>query len=274
MHGYRAALLGWFVFSGWTGLRAQGEAAAVRYSSAQINCARFLETAQSTILTQSGTRSQEQTSGRTGVWQFRARPAVDAVALEGWLDSLVLWRRSKESTVRADTDGLLGGRYRGILSGDGTYLGQARPFIPDEVAELADMTTALDDFFPRLPPGSLRPGQAWRDSSSMTVRRLADSGLAGVPLYRFELEARRETRSSPVAGDTTVLRLRQVSVERGSFVWHPSLGLLRRDRRIVVTTNVPASRRVPQPVHSHIEQHITIARDLSAACFSRSPPGA
>lgn len=265
--GCRAALLALFALGGWADLRAQGEAVAVRYSSAQINCARYLETAASTIFTQYGGRGQEQTSGRRGVWQFRAQPAVDAVALEGWLDSLVLWRRSKESTIRPDTDGLLGGRYRGTLRGDGAYLSQARPFVPDEVAEVADMATALDDFFPPLPPRPLRPGQAWRDSSRVTVRRLADSGLSGEALYRFELEARREARSAPVAGDTTVLRLRQVSEERGTFVWHPVLGLVRRDRRIVVTTKVPASRRVRQPVHSRIEQRITVVRDLSA------PPG-
>jgi hypothetical protein len=248
----------------------------MRYGSSQINCARFLETAESTILTQYGSRSQEQTSGRSGVWQFRAQPAVDAVALEGWLDSLVLWRRSKESTIRPDTDGFLGGRYRGTLSSAGVYLSQARPFVPDDVAEVANMATALDDFFPPLPPRPLRPGQAWRDSSRVTVRRMADSGLSGVPLYRYELEARRENRSAPVAGDTTVLRLRQVSEERGTFVWHPSLGLLRRDRRIVVTIQVPASRRIRQPVHAKIEQYITVVRDLSVPpeiagrCSSRS----
>ncbi len=274
-NGYKA-LSALFVFGIWADLSAQGEPVAVRYSSAQINCARFLETAESAIQTQTSGRVREQTAGRIGVWQFRAHPTVAAVALEGWLDSLVLWRRSKESTIRPDTDGLLGGRYRGLLSGAGAYVGQARPFVPDAVAEVADMATALDDFFPLLPRLALRPGQAWRDSTNVILRRMADSGLSGVPLYRFELEARREARSAPVTGDTTVLRLRQVSQEHGTFVWHPMLGLLRRDRRIVVTTKVPASRRVPQPVHSKIEQRITVVRDLSVPpevdgrCPSRS----
>jgi hypothetical protein len=262
LNGHKASLA-LFLFGGWADLTAQGEPAAVRYSSAQINCARFLETAESDIQTQTSGRIREQTAGRMGVWQFRARPAVDALALEGWLDSLVLWRRSKETTIRPDTDGLLGGRYRGTLSPAGTYLSQVRPFVPDEIAEVAGMATALDDFFPPLPPRPLRPGEAWRDSSSVTLRRMADSGLSGVPLYRFELEVRRETRRAPVVGDTTMLSLRQVSQERGTFVWHPLLGLVRRERTIVVTTNVPASRTVRQPVHSRITQRITVVRDLS-----------
>jgi hypothetical protein len=92
---------------------------------------------------------------------------------------------------------------------------------------------------------------------------MPDSALSGVLLYRFELETRREARSAALEGDTLSLALRQVSQERGTFVWHPLLGLVRRERRIVVETTVPASRSVRQPVRSKIEQHITILRDLS-----------
>jgi hypothetical protein len=245
------------------GLSAQTEAVTLRYRASQLNCARFLETAESTILTQSGRSTQEQTSGRTGVWQFRAAPSDQDVALEGWLDSLALWRRSKERTLRPDTDGLLGGRYRGTLSSAGAYTGQAHPFIPDEVAEVAGMSTALDDFFPPVPPRPLRPAQAWSDPRRVTLRRMADSGLSGVPLYRFEMQARRETRNAPVSGDTALVPLRQVSREHGTFVWHPLLGLLRRERWIVVETTVPAGRAVPRAVRSKIEQRITVVRDLS-----------
>ena len=84
----------------------------LQYSAQQLNCARFVETAQASILTESAGRVREQTTGRTAVWQFRAEPAIDQVELEGWLDSLELWRKSTEGTIRPDTDGLLGGRYR------------------------------------------------------------------------------------------------------------------------------------------------------------------
>jgi hypothetical protein len=243
---------------------AQSQDSELRYRAEQINCARFLEVAQSKILTQSGGRGREQTSGRTGVWQFRAVPADREVVLEGWLDSLALWRRSAETTIRPDTDGLIGGRYRGALSPQGGYASRTHPFIPDEVAEVAGMGTALDDFFPPLPRGKLKPGQSWSDSLGVTIRRLPDSALSGVPLYRFALEQRRRANSAEPQGDTVPVRLRQTSQEQGTFVWHPSLGLLRRDRVILVETTVPPSRSVRQAVRSKIEQHITVERDLSS----------
>ena len=50
----------------------QGEAVDLRYSAAQLDCARFLESAESNIRTETGGRIRLQTSGRTGVWEFRA----------------------------------------------------------------------------------------------------------------------------------------------------------------------------------------------------------
>jgi len=214
---------------------ARWQEPAVGYAANQLNCARFLETVASNILTEAAGRTRRQTSDRRGVWQFRAGPPNDDVALEGWLDSLVLSRSSPEATITPDTDGLLGGRYRG----------------------------ALDDFFPPLPSRALKPGEEWTDSLGLTIRRLPDSAMSGVPLLRFGLESRRESRAAPTPTDTLPLKLRQKTEERGEFVWHPLLGLLRRDRRIVVETTVPPSRSVRQAVRSKVEQRITLVRDLT-----------
>ncbi|HEU5303585.1 MAG TPA: hypothetical protein VFU40_02980 [Gemmatimonadales bacterium] len=236
---------------------------AVAYAARQLQCARFQENGESDIQTESAGRVRNQTSERRGLWQFRAAPSNAGIALEAWLDSLTVTRQSAEAVISPDTDGLLGGRYRGTLSTTGRYTGQVRPFIPDEVAEVAGMAAALDDFFPLLPPAQLRVGQTWSDAKGLTIRRLPDSSLSGLPLFRFELERRVETRVSGRLGDTLAVPRRQVSEEHGSFVWHPVLGLVRRDRRIVVLTSVPASRTVPQPVRSKVEQQISVTRDLS-----------
>jgi hypothetical protein len=243
-------------------LPAQGEPVSLRYTPGQLNCARFVEASESKIVTQSGRREQEQSTGRTGVWRFTAQPARNGIALEGWLDSLALWRQLLKTTVRPDTDGLVGGRYHGVLTSGGSYQSRTVPFVPDEVAELADMSTALNDFLPLLPGQPLGPGQSWSDSAGLTVRRLADSGMYGVPLYRFQLEARRVSNAAPVPGDTAVIRLQQASEEQGTFVWHPSVGLIRRDRHIIIETTVPAKGLVQQPVRSRIEQRIRLVRDL------------
>jgi hypothetical protein len=98
----------------------------------------------------------------------------------------------------------------------------------------------------------------------VTIRRLPDSAMSGVPLYRFQLETRSTSTKATLEGDTLPLKLRQVSQERGRFVWHPLLGLVRRERRILVETTIPAGQAVRQPVRSKIEQRITVVRDLSA----------
>jgi hypothetical protein len=244
-------------------LHAQGEPVSLRYSAPQLNCARFLENSESKILTEAGRREQEQTTGRRGVWRFSAASEHAGVALEGWLDSLALWRRLRTTQVRPDTDGLVGGRYRGLLTPDGEYQSRKVPFIPAEVAELADMATALNDLLPSLPDQPLRPGQTWTDSAGLTVERLADSGMSGVPLYRFRVEDRRTASAAAVPGDTTLIRLRQSSEEEGVFVWHPSVGLLRRERHITIKTTVPARGVVQQTVRSQVEQRITLTRDLN-----------
>jgi hypothetical protein len=239
------------------------QSAVVGYTANQLDCARFLETVSSEILTEAAGRTRRQTSDRRGVWQFRAAPSNDDVTLEGWLDSLVLSRRSPETTISPDTDGLLGGRYRGTLSRTGVYTSRVRPFVPDEVAEIAEMGGALDDFFPPLPSRALKAGEEWTDSLGLTIRRLPDSAMSGVPLLRFALESRRESRTAPTPADTLPLKLRQKTEERGGLVWHPLLGLVRRDRRIVVETTVPPSRSVRQAVRSKVEQRITVVRDLT-----------
>jgi hypothetical protein len=244
-------------------LSGQQPAIQIRYHASQLHCARFLESARTIIRTESGGKTREQTSGRRGVWRFLATSAPPGVKLEGWLDSLTLWRRSPETMTRPDTDGLIGGRFRGSLSLTGSYLEEARPFVPDEVADVAGMGTALEDFFPPLPPSHLERDGSWADSLGLNIRRLPDSGLSGVPLYRYELVRRqRDRREAAVPRDT--LEIKEVSREGGSFVWHPTLGLLRRDRHIVVETTVPAGGAVRRPVRSRIEQRITITRDLGA----------
>jgi hypothetical protein len=240
----------------------EGQKWVVAYTAKQLQCAQFLETGHSTIQTETVRRVRHQTSERRGVWQFRAVPSADAIALEGWLDSLTVSRKSAETTISPDTDGLVGGRYRGTLSATGAYAGRVHPFIPDEVAEVAGMAGALDDFFPPLPDTQLEVGKAWSDSGGLTIRRLPDSSLSGLPLFRFQLERRNETRTAPRRGDTLAIPLRQVSEERGVFIWHPLLGLVRRERNIVVQTAVAASRTVRQPVRSKVEQRIIVARTL------------
>lgn len=254
--------------AGWS----QGASSRATYTASQLDCARFRETSRADIRTYIGGRSRDASTGREGIWAFRATPAGRGTRLEGWLDSLAVWRAVGGNRVDPDTDGLLGGRYGGLLTSDGRYRPVVRPFVPDEVADVMQMAAVLDDFFPRMPPGRLQPGGAWTDSSGLQIRRVSDSLSAGIRLLRFRITARREESQEMFSEDTLPFEVRQILEERADVVWHPGQGLLQEDRHISVETRVPANERVGRPVRSKVEQRIVLIRlrplqpSDSAAC--------
>ena len=250
-------------FPGQPMVHAQGAAPA--YSATQLHCARFAETSHSEIETETARGSVEATADRIGVWSFRARDSSGGVVLEGWYDSLSLRRRSAESEVSADTDGLIGGRYRGLLRPAGGYVQFARPFLPDEVAEVADLSGVAQDLFPPLPPEPLGREESWRDAG-LEVSRLPDTVVAGRTLLHFRLEARSEAHEAVPRGDTVPIPVRQTSVERGDVFWSTASGLVRRTRDITTEATIPSGGRIQQPVRSRVIQRVELTR-------LPSPPG-
>ena len=231
-----------------------------RYVATQLDCAGFRERSRSDLETYVAGRARREAVGIDAEWRFRAAPARgDTIALEGWLDTLSVWRRSEEDSLAPDTDGIIGGRYRGLLSGDGRYHTEVRPFVPDPLLEVADLSRALEDLLPRLPPRPLAVGETWGDGAGLEIRRLADSaGAQGV--QRFRLTLRREVTEARLRGDSLPLRLRQSVREDGTFAWQTQAGLISRERNVTVDTYVPAEARVGRPVQARIEQRITLER--------------
>jgi hypothetical protein len=245
----------------------------VRYSAPQLDCAQFKQTVRSEIETSLAGAPRRETVGLAGRLVVRAAPVGrDSLRLEAWFDSLSVWRRSAEGNIEPETDGLIGGRYRGTLAPFGRYQSEARPFVPDEIAEVADLSRVLDDLLPRLPPAPLAVGQAWADSNGLEIRRLPDSAAAsGEPLLRFRLTDRRRVQEAPVKGDTVPIQLKQTTREEGTFVWHPRDGLLRRDRQVTAETDIPVGGQVRRPVRSRIEQRIVLERlSGGGACPART----
>jgi len=235
-------------------------AAEFRYIPGQLDCATFQERSRTQLLAQTGIRQRHETLSRDGVLRLRARPAPTGVSVEAWYDSLALSRESPEGKLLPDTDGLLGGRYRGALTPAGRYTAEARPFVPDDVAEVADLGGAMDDLLPPLPAVALAVGQRWSDSSGLELRRLPDSVAGRRVVRRLALRAHAEADQATVRGDTTRLPARQVTVENGQIDWDPAIGLLRRVRRLVVETSVPAGGPLRQPLRSRLEQEGTLVR--------------
>jgi hypothetical protein len=242
----------------------QPEPPSLRYTAAQLDCASFVEHSRSTLDAETGGRRRRETLTRSGLLRFRARAAGDSVGLEAWYDSLALSRESPEVTLRPDTDGLIGGRFRGTLSPDGRYAGTARPFIPDGVAEVADVGRALDDLLPPLPPRPLGVGERWTDGAGLELQRIADSMARGRPVRRLLLRSRAHTDTAAIKGDTLQLPATEVTTEEGEVDWDSDRGLLRRTRRIVIETSVPAGGPIKLPLRSRMEQESELARGARA----------
>lgn len=261
--------ISWFLALAFPGQRlvhAQGTVASLpAYSANQLDCARFAETSRSDIETGTARGSVKGTADRDGVWSFRARDSSGGVVLEGWYDSLSLRRRTAESEVTADTDGLIGGRYRGLLTPLGGYVEIARPFVPDEVAEIADLSGVARDLFPPLPPRPLGRGESWK-GAGLELSRLPDTVVAGRALLRFRLQYEGETREAVPRGDTVPIPIRQTTVEQGDVFWSPTTGLIRRTRDITIETTVPTGGRIRRPVRSRVVQHVELTRLPASSC--------
>ena len=260
MLGMTSLSCGVLVIAGWHRMLAQTtQHASPAYTAAQLHCARFLETSRSEIETETARGAVKATTDRDGTWSFRARDSSGNVLVEAWYDSLSLRRRTGESEVRADTDGLIGGRYRGVLSPLGGFTETARPFVPDEVAEVADLSGAAADLLPALPPGGLAPGETWRDSG-LVLSRLPDTLVGRKPLLHFRLEARGEVGETVPRGDTVAIPMKETTVEQGAIFWSPVVGLVRRTRDITVEAIIPSGGRIRQPVRSRVVQHVVLTR--------------
>jgi hypothetical protein len=231
----------------WLGLlvpNLHAQTSPPAYTAAQLHCARYSETSHSEIETETARGSVEATTDRAGVWSFRARDSAGGILLESWYDSLTLRRRSADGEVLADTDGMIGGRYRGLLSPAGDYAELARPFVPDEVAEVADLSGAALDLLPPL----------------RELSRLTDTAIAGRPIRRFRLETRSDTSQAVPRGDTVPIPVRQSIVETGDIYWSLSSGLVRRTRDITIEATIPSGGRIRQPVRSRVVQRVELTR--------------
>jgi hypothetical protein len=237
---------------------------APRYTAASLDCSRWAETSRSEIQTSTSGQIGKAIVSREGVLMVRATDTTGGVSVEGWYDSLSLRRRAVEDELTPDTDGLIGGRYRGLLRPRGAYVPAAKPFVPDEVAEVAELAGEFEDLFPALPPRSLAPGASWGDSA-LQIRRLADTAIGGRPLRRFALTSRRVRRETVPQGDTVPVPIRQTISEQGEFSWD-SVGLHRRTRTILVETTIPPNPRIPHAVRSHVEQQVELVRLPAPRC--------
>jgi hypothetical protein len=196
-----------------------------------------------------------------------ARDSAAGLVIEGWYDSLEVWRESDGDREVPEVEGFLGGRYRGLVAADGRYQSLRQPFVPADLAEVADLGGAMADFLPRLPPVELPMGKSWADSAG-SIRRLADRRDPSGPLARYQWTAATRRGDRHPAADSLAVFLEQQIREEGELLWSDRLGPQSWTRRIMVTARIPATGGVRRSVRSIVDQTIDVVRryDLVPSC--------
>ncbi|MEO8449729.1 MAG: hypothetical protein ABI647_08070 [Gemmatimonadota bacterium] len=230
----------------------------------RFRCAAFAEVVRSTIRSQTGRIVVEDTASREGILVVR-RVGTDSI--EAWYDSLTVWRAGEGVRETPETDGVIGGRFRGALSPDGRYTAAVRPFVPDELLDVTDVGVALDEFFPRLPPVALEKDREARDTTGWRIRRTGDVSLGRIKVRRYEWKAVRAGNRRHELDDTLGVGMDERSEEAGSIVWHPDEGPLSWTKTITVTAKIPTQGTLKRNVYSRVVQQITVTRRPDyAAC--------
>lgn len=242
---------------------ASGSAQAVpiRYRTTDLVCARFRQSVETSLRLESGNRALRQNSGRSGLLVVTARDTAGGMLIESWFDSLMVWRVEPTGKRMVDTDGVIGGRFLGLLHPGGRYFRIDAPFIPGEIAEITNLTAALDDLFPPVPGTSLVVGQRWQDSTGWIISRQSDQKN----LQRYRVVGNR-TLNSRLGGDSLADTAQQVERETGLMLWDPATGLMRWDRAIEAEASIPASDELPHGAQTRVEQTIRLERVSGGKC--------
>jgi hypothetical protein len=209
---------------------------------------------------ESGTATVTDAAGRDGILVVRGRDSTgQGIAIEAWYDTLAVWRTTDTGRESPDVDAVVGGRYRGVLRPTGEYLGRTVPFLPDEVADVADLSLVMNEFFPVLPPVDLAIGKSWRDSTGLEIRRVPDRRDGGETMRRFEWTGVRRLAQRTEFDSLTVM-VDQLIREKGALDWSPRLGPVAWTRHLLINASVPARGGVRRPMTSAIEQEISVSR--------------
>src|SRR5262245_56289878 len=237
------------------------QAAPIRYRTADLTCARFRQSVETSLRVESGNRVMRQSTGRSGLLVVTARDTTGGMLIESWFDSLMVWRVEQTGKHLVDTDGVIGGRFLGLLDAVGRYRRVDAPFVPGEIAEITNLTAALDDFFPPVPGTSLDVGQRWQDSTGWIISRQSDQRN----LQRYRMLGQR-TLHSRLGEDALADTAQQVERETAQMLWDPSVGLMRWDRSIEAEAAIPASDEIPHGAQTRVEQTIRLERVVGGSC--------
>ena len=210
--------------------------------------ATFFEQVHSNVASQSGTAELHRTIVRSA----RYGTAMRTDTLVVTADSLRLDETAGDTHRIIDVDAVIGGRWKLVAGGARMITVVDSPFIPGEVADVSDLSSAMDDFFPLAPP-ALAPGAQSTDSSQRVWRRLADSARA----QRYHWTERQHADSTSIGTDSVIVHAVVDTHEEGDLAWSATRGPLAWMRRI---QTVVTSRFAGRTVRANVEQRIVVTR--------------
>ncbi|HEY8061317.1 MAG TPA: hypothetical protein VID74_00895 [Gemmatimonadales bacterium] len=224
-----------------------GEAQAARYPL-NLAGATFVERVHSDVTTQSGTAELHRTILRLARYSTTTR--IDTLVVTA--DSLDLDETVDNRHRPVDVDAVIGGRWKLVADGLRKTTVVDAPFVPGEVADVSDLGSAMDDFFPMAPP-ALAPGAQSTDSLPRVWRRLADSASA----QRYHWSERRHADSTSIGTDSIIVHAVVDTREEGDLAWSATRGPLAWMRRI---QTMVTSRFAGRTVRANVDQRIVVAR--------------
>lgn len=210
--------------------------------------ATFFEQVHSDVTTQSGSAERHRTIVRSA--KFSTTMRADTLVVTA--DSFRLEETADNARRAIDVDAVIGGRWKMIVHPGGLIAVVDAPFVPSPVADVSDLSSAMDDFFPVNPP-ALAPGAQSVDSSQRGWRRLADS--AGERRYHWS--ERRHSDSTSIGADSIPVHAVVDTHEEGDVAWSVARGPLTWMRRIQTTVT---SRFAGRTVRAVVDQRIAVAR--------------
>lgn len=247
-------------------LPSSTEAQAPRYLALQLDRACFRLEAQTTILTVAGRERLRETTGKRGLMVVRGTMVANdsLLHLEGWFDSLAMFREGNGERLEPDTDGLIGGRFVARLSPAGNAVSVDLPYFPDDVAEVGDLSASLTTLLPQLPAVALGNGAGWRDDFGTVITRLGDMTLGGQRVQRYRLSRKTTRPVEQMLPDSSMVTANRTESEDGTYFWSAELGVVRWERDLNDELTVEKGGLVKQPFRTSVQQHVTVVR--ASAC--------
>ncbi|HEU5358338.1 MAG TPA: hypothetical protein VFU45_04410, partial [Gemmatimonadales bacterium] len=195
---------------------------AQAYTAPMLACAAFHQSVDGRVRTELNGTTRLERAGRDGRLLVRAAAADSGLRTVVWWDSLRVWRDADAGRIEPSAEGLLGGRYVGTLGAHGGWRGEKVPFIPDDVAAIADLTGVPDDLLPLLVPRPLLVGATWNGGSELSVTRLTDSTANGHRWARFAIARKKLHQEERDIGGPALAKIEDSETETGRLTWDAS----------------------------------------------------